>query len=286
MQEEGVDEPDLVKSNGSTLFVVRSDRLFAVDVRARKPRLAGSLQLPQSGSYELLLHGDRLLVLSHGGVYRDRQPGRRRDRAVRPTRPVEPDRGGRQRPRRDEVVRSLALDADYVSARLVGHGRKGRDGLQHAAGAAVRDTGGRHHGGERRSAGRQPCGRAASRIGSWLPSYKVKGRRGETLSRRALVQCRNVRRPAVYSGLGLLTVLTIDLRKGLAPIDSDSIVADGRTVYASQDSLYVATQRWFAQPVTRRHVRPAQGYDRDPQVRHLAPRLDAVPGQRHGARAT
>ena len=78
----------------------------------------------------------------------------------------------------------------------------------------------------------------------------MKGRRGETLSRRSLVQCRNVRRPATYSGLGLLTVLTIDLRKGLAPIDSDSIVADGRTVYASQKSLYVATQRWFAQPVT------------------------------------
>ena len=57
VQEEGVDEPHLVKSNGSTLFVVRSDRLFAVDVRARKPRLAGSLQLPQTGRYELLLHG-------------------------------------------------------------------------------------------------------------------------------------------------------------------------------------------------------------------------------------
>ena len=113
---------------------------------------------------------------------------------------------------------------------------------------------------------------AKSRIGSWLPSYKVRGRRGETLSRHALVQCRNVRRPAVYSGLGLLTVLTIDLRKGLAPIDSDSIVADGRTVYASQDSLYVATQRWFAQPVGRGATSdPPNGHDRDPQVRHLRP---------------
>ena len=45
-------------------------------------------------------------------------------------------------------------------------------------------------------------------------------------------------------------MLTIDLGKGLAPTDSDSIVADGSTVYASQKSLYVATQRWFAQPVT------------------------------------
>ena len=69
VQEEGVDEPDLVKSNGSTLFVVRGDRLFAVDVRARKPRLAGSLQLPRSGGYELLLDGERLLALSRGSTY-------------------------------------------------------------------------------------------------------------------------------------------------------------------------------------------------------------------------
>ena len=96
MQEEGVDEPDLVKSNGSTLFVVRSDRLFAVDVRGRKPRVAGSLQLPQIGSYELLLHGDRLLVLSHGGVYAIDTPVGRDHRSVRSHAvPVEPDRGGR-----------------------------------------------------------------------------------------------------------------------------------------------------------------------------------------------
>jgi uncharacterized secreted protein with C-terminal beta-propeller domain len=67
VQEQGVDEPDLVKSNGSTLFVVRSDRLFAVDVRARKPRLAGSLQLPQTGSYELLSRRPAARP-SHGGV--------------------------------------------------------------------------------------------------------------------------------------------------------------------------------------------------------------------------
>ena len=120
VQEEGVDEPDLVKSNGSTLFVVRSDRLFAVDVRARKPRLAGSLQLPQTGSYELLLHGDRLLVLSHGGAYAIDTA--RRGRSIRShTVPLEPDRGRRAAtPARCSIVRSLELDADYVSARLVG----------------------------------------------------------------------------------------------------------------------------------------------------------------------
>ena len=97
MQEEGVDEPDLVKSNGSTLFVVRSDRLFAVDVRARKPRLAGSLRLPQSGSYELLLHDDRLIVLSQAACYAVDTPVCRQERTVR-SHPVSigPDRGERR----------------------------------------------------------------------------------------------------------------------------------------------------------------------------------------------
>ena len=249
VQEEGVDEPDLVKSNGSTLFVVRSDRLFAVDVRARKPRLAGSLQLPQTGSYELLLHGARLLVLSHGGAYAI--DTRRRARSIRSHAvPFEPDRGRRQRPRGDEDSAQPRTRRRLRQCPPRRDDSAGRDRLQHAAAAAVQGAGERHSGGERRRTSQQPCTCGLVRIGSWLPSYRVKGRRGETLLRRRLVQCRNVRRPAVYSGLGLLTVLTVDLRKGLAPIDSDSIVADGRIVYASPQSLYVATQRWFAQPVS------------------------------------
>jgi len=251
VQEEGVDEPDLVKSNGSTLFVVRSDRLFAVDVRAPKPRLADSLQLPRSGSYELLLHGHRLLVLSRGGVYAiDARVGGV-GASILPypsgSSLIEVDVSD---PGAMRIVRSLALDADYVSARLVGTVARivtvssmpqtlpfkaPADGTPEATVAALT---------------RNRTVVRTSRIGNWLPTYRVKGRRGQTLSRHPLVQCRNVQRPAAYSGLGLLTVLTIDLRKGLAPIDSDSIVADGRTVYASQESLYVATQRWFAQPVT------------------------------------
>ena len=248
VQEEGVDEPDLVKSNGSTLFVVRADRLIAVAVRGPKPRLQGSLQLPQGASYELLLHGDKLLVLSRGGVYPIDGIGTGIRAPVRP---------GLQQSTLNEVdvsdpaamriVRGLAFDTEIVTARLVGSVARvvtvsgmpqplpfvaPTDASSAATALAKNRTVVR-----------------TSRIGSWLPGYKVKGRRGETLARRSLVQCRNVRRPSVYSGLGLLTVLTIDLGKGLAIVDSDSVVADGRTVYASQKSLYVATQRWFAQPV-------------------------------------
>jgi hypothetical protein len=49
----------------------------------------------------------------------------------------------------------------------------------------------------------------------------------------------------------MLTVLTIDMRKGLPAVDSDSLMTDAQTVYASRSNLYVATQRWLEQPTTR-----------------------------------
>jgi uncharacterized secreted protein with C-terminal beta-propeller domain len=57
-----------------------------------------------------------------------------------------------------------------------------------------------------------------------------------------------VRRPPAFSGLGLLTVLTVDLAQGLEPVDSVAVMTDGRIVYASPESLYVATERWLDRP--------------------------------------
>ena len=38
VQEQGVDEPDLVKTNGTTLFAVAGNQLNAVDVTGKRPR--------------------------------------------------------------------------------------------------------------------------------------------------------------------------------------------------------------------------------------------------------
>ena len=102
---------------------------------------------------------------------------------------------------------------------------------------------------------------------------------------RPLVQCRHVRRPAAFSGLGMLTVLTVDLAKGLEPVDSVAVMTDGRIVYASPESLYVATERWADRPDPEKPTQEQAGVpDRDPQVRHLEPGEDAVPRQRQGLR--
>jgi uncharacterized secreted protein with C-terminal beta-propeller domain len=43
----------------------------------------------------------------------------------------------------------------------------------------------------------------------------------------------------------MLSILTIDLDKGLWAIDADGVMADAETVYGSTSHLYVATQRWI-----------------------------------------
>ena len=96
VQEAGVDEPDLVKTRGSTIFAVAAGRLHAVEAGA-SPALLGSLEVPGFG-HELLLSGDRLLVLSHDYA---EAPGGRQAHERRPAhRPArgDPHRGRREPP--------------------------------------------------------------------------------------------------------------------------------------------------------------------------------------------
>ena len=146
------------------------------------------------------------------------------------------------------LVRTLTLDGSYVAARLVGSVARivaaaqlpaalpfkpPTDGSPEAIAAAKRQN---------------EAVVARSKVTSWLPSYRIKRAGAKAGKARPLVQCRHVRRPTAFSGLGMLTVLTVDLTKGLQPVDTASVMTDGRIVYASPESLYVATERWADRP--------------------------------------
>src|SRR4051794_39491451 len=120
VQEAGVDEPDTVKTDGETVFAVANGQLNAVDVSGPKPRLLDTLPLDSGWSHELLLHGNRLLVLSRGGFWAEPLPGiATRLAPFVPSKSVvwEVDVSSRKALR---VVRTLTLDGAYVAARLVG----------------------------------------------------------------------------------------------------------------------------------------------------------------------
>jgi uncharacterized secreted protein with C-terminal beta-propeller domain len=248
VQEEGVDEPDLVKTNGSTLFAVANGKLNAVDVRDPRPRLLDSLQLDAAWSHELLLYGNRLLVLSRGGFWAEPLPGiAARIAPYAPAQSVLSEVDVSE-PRRLRLVRTLTLDGAYVAARLVGGSARIVSAAQIPAKLPFEQPDGTTKEALGAAAKRNRGILASSRVGSWLPSYWITRAGAKPGRKRSLVQCRHVRKPAAFSGLGLLTVLTVDLAKGLEPVDSVAVMTDGRIVYASPDSLYVATERWLDRP--------------------------------------
>jgi Beta propeller domain len=85
----------------------------------------------------------------------------------------------------------------------------------------------------------------ASRLPAWMPRATLTRASGARSIRR-LVRCRAVRHTRAFSGLDMVSVLTIDLERGLPAVDADALMTSAETVYASPTALYVATRRWFA----------------------------------------
>jgi Beta propeller domain len=233
VQEAGVDEPDVVKTAGSRIFAIAGGRLRAVHPDG--PRLLGSLELPGYG-HELLLRGDRLLVISHDA------PAIAGPRLAEPllapgvTVLTEVDA---KDPGAMRVVRTERIRGVHVSSRLTG--RTARVVVWTRPRAVF-----------------EPVLRPAVR--GWLPRRALRRRGvGKPTFRRA-APCRRVLRPAGFSGTDVLTVLTIDLEKGLPAVDSDAIMSGGQVVYASERSLYVATQDWTPLPATPRAELPGRSF--------------------------
>jgi hypothetical protein len=236
--EVGVDEPDLVKTDGHRIVSVVDGTLRVVD--AEKRQLIGTLQLSDpAGAWwyaeHLLLSGDRALVLGYGSAAIWRGSSGRdavADLSFAPdgSRLVLVDLSAEPR-----VVSELDLEGGYVDARQVDSVARivvrsgprlawtypAEPGVEADALAANREV------------------LAQSTIDDWLPHFALSedGARSEG----RLVDCADVSHPRVYSGTSMLTVLTVDLGGGeLRPDSSVAVVADGQTVYGTGSSLYIS----------------------------------------------
>jgi hypothetical protein len=257
VQEAGVDEPDAVKTDGKRVFVASNGRLYAVDARSDTPKLLGSIPL-DGYNQQLLLDGDKLLVLAGSPILYALDVAAPNRPAPAARSAIFPPYPGSQTatlslvdvsdPAAMKVVKTMTVDGGYLSARLTGHTARvifsatpaALPVLQTSTAAVRRDK------------------VARTSTSSWRPSYTLRsGRKGKG-SRHALVRCTSIQRPEAFSGLNSLTVLTIDMTKGLDPVDSDAIMTDGETVYASTTSLYVATQNAIAEQPNAKQPPPSQ----------------------------
>jgi len=235
-QERGVDEPDVVKTDGRRVLTVANGTLNVVDVATR--RVTGSLALPDMQATDLLVSGDRvLLITSTRGVMPDGP------RTARDSMSASTAAGGRARfvlvdvsgaPR---VLGDMAVDGDYVDARQVGATtrivvRSSANGPRTWTGSAK----------ETRDAIRR------STLTDWLPGYTLTAA-GRT-DRGNLVDCERVSRPASapgdpgHSGTATLSVLSFDLGGELGRGDPVTVAADVEHVYATASDLYLSSTSW------------------------------------------
>jgi uncharacterized secreted protein with C-terminal beta-propeller domain len=235
VHEQGVDEPDIVKTDGRRIVTVEQGVLRVVDATARKQ--VGRLALEaEGGATGLLLAGDRALVLVEtGGVY----PAL----TAKPAQPVAP-RGP------ELILVDLSGDAPRVLSRFEGEGElvdarltgtTARVVLRTAPRIAFPELPYQRDEKDRVQANRKAIDKAPA--DAWLPGWKITtGTRTET----GRVGCGEVQRPPVFSGSSMVTVHTFDLAAAeLGAGDPVAVVADGDTVYGTATSLYIASdQRW------------------------------------------
>ena len=67
VQVVGVDEPDIIKTDGTRILTVVDGKLSYVDVTTGDPLLLGTLQLTGGWNHQLLVVGETVFVFANGG---------------------------------------------------------------------------------------------------------------------------------------------------------------------------------------------------------------------------
>ena len=200
---------------------------------APKPALVGTLKLDGSYGHQLLLRGSRLLVMSnsYGGG-----PSAGGD-VILPSSQVVLSEIDVSAPAAMKVRRTMTMEGALVDGRLTG-------GTARVVVGASPDY-------------IRPASVARAPLTDFVPRTVLRSNVSGKTFKRSIVPCDDVRHPRVFSGLDLLTVLTIDLDKGLFNVDRDAILAGAQTIYASQTSLYVASRRYQGANVEAGRIAPA-----------------------------
>ena len=229
VQEAGVDEPDVVKTDGELLVRVRDGDLEVHDVTGEQPVEVADVELPLAEDAELLLSGDRVVVLAGTQVEDRWSTPQTRVSTYDLTDPATPslvdDRSidGQvvHAVQHDETVRlvlSTGLpDLDFVEPRFW----RGERGALEMNRDVVRD----------------------STIEDWLPSVTTYDADGEKSGSGQLLDCDDVVVPTAESALGTMAVVALDVDDPAAP-ESLGIATDTRLAYFSTTRMYLANSPW------------------------------------------
>lgn len=279
VQEVGVDEPDVVKTDGERILAVARGKLHFVDASGASPALRGSVSLGADvWDAQMFMHEDRALLLvraypyyyGDGGIDGqpqgfDAQKWFGEDYWNSLVRMIEVDISD---PDNLKIVANLYITGDLVSARMVEGvsrvvvrsqptGLMWKDPNEFFDWAAYEKEVGVGNWDEaiyqkywdkalEQSKVANHALIDASTVENWLPRYVFEDLSGgeAKYTQGMLLDCDRVMHSGVYSGLSTLSVLTADLNANLTLGKGVGIFSEGETVYASKDNLYVATTPW------------------------------------------
>ncbi len=245
VQVEGVDEPDIVKTDGSRIVMMSQGELVVVDISGATPIVTGRLSLSGTTVQSLFLSGDTALAFGSGWSQTPLPMGRPEGQdgiAPVPNSPtlqiVEIDVSGEP-----EIIRTMTVDGAFVSGRLIGDTARlvltsGPVGFEwsYPKGSGLRA--------ERKAIEENKEIVRNSTEDNWIPYYIVQDGQGRVTDEGLLFDCDRAAAPDEFSGLDMLSIVTIDLSSGLDVVDATGVLARGDTVYSSEEHLYVATQSW------------------------------------------
>ena len=265
-QERGVDEPDIVKTDGARILTVTNGQFTYTDANDGDPERRGSLMVGYSVQ-DMLVSGNRVFLfgMSYGedeggdialpqaassasdvsggdseadfasdvDVVRFEEPHFYTPRV----RIIELDISN---PDDIEPTNQLLVDGFYLSARLV----DGRASV--AIQSDPRDLGflfPQGQSGEDRAleANREIVG--DTELTDWLPGYILDLNGQESTGQ--LTNCTQVHAPSEFAGFGSLSVFAFDADTGLDTPAAASVLASGQNVYASPEAMWISTNQWI-----------------------------------------
>ena len=235
VQEAGVDEPAIVKTDGNRIIAVAQARVHLVGLDGGKMNLRKTL--PDTMVRNVFLSGDRLLVFS-GPTVQSFEPGSgwAGQRAVLTMYDV----SNLSNP---QLIATLSIDGDVLDARLVGTEVRvvTASSPDVDAPSPVYTPDG---GVSQKSKDELRAAVANTTVDDWIPTYMLTDGAGAEVSKGRLVDCANLAHPEAFSGLDTVGVSSFDMGSALQSRKTVGVIAGGQQIYATDKSTYVSTTDW------------------------------------------
>lgn len=238
IQVEGVDEADIVKTDGDYIYAFSNQALRIIDIRQAaedsSPKIIAEVEIGLHAADMLLslkpADGDNLsdTLIIVGGADRGK------------LKLVQVNIDDRESP---QVTADFTLDGTYAGirltdniVRLVTTSQPLGFEWQTPAGSGLRAEA------EALAANQEII--RNSELSNWVPAYKDNLQADSKVD--SLIDCSQMLAPYVFSGLNTLSIMTFNASEKLAAgaWQAIGLAADGQDIYATPDHVYVATAEW------------------------------------------